>query len=219
MEGFLPQTSLFLGIIPALFLLFISLKGYDGHYKDKNIFLTFIAGIIAGFIAALIELSTVTAGFVIIVLYPVIEQLLKTMILNIGRLQNKSETTIYGLSLGLGFGSIFTPVSLIAASIQIADSIVVVSVIIGSIGIILFHGATGVVIGYGIYQGKLVKYFIFSVLLHLPITGWFFITSYFNIEYLQICLVIYGVIVYWYATMKIMPKILTEGEGRKRSKK
>ena len=219
MEGFLPQTSLFLGIIPALVLLFISLKGYEGNYKDKSIFLTFIVGIIAGFIAALMELATITAGVVIIILYPVLEQLFKTMILNIGRLQKKKETVIYGLSLGLGFGSIFTPVSLIAANIQIADSIVIASVIVGSIGIILFHGATGTVIGYGVYNGKLLKYFVFAILLHIPVTGWFFLTSFFNIEYLQICLVIYGAIVYWYATKKLMPRILIQSEGRKRSKK
>ena len=47
----LPQASLFLGIIPALILLYISLKGYEGHYKDKTIFLTFIIGIVLGFIA------------------------------------------------------------------------------------------------------------------------------------------------------------------------
>jgi len=35
----LPQALLFVGIIPALILLFISLKGYDGYYKDRIIFL------------------------------------------------------------------------------------------------------------------------------------------------------------------------------------
>lgn len=217
MEGFLPQASLFLGIIPALVLIFISLKGYEGYYKDKTIFLTFIVGIIIGFIAAIIELTTITAGLIVIILYPLVEQVLKTMVLNIGRMQNKKETTIYGLTLGLGFGSIFTPVSLIAANIQIADAIVIASVLTGSVGIILFHGATGIVIGYGVYKRKLFKYLIFAIILHLPITGWFFITSYFDIENLQIYLIVYGVILYWYATKKIMPKILIDSQGRKRS--
>jgi hypothetical protein len=216
MDG-LPQASLFLGIIPALILLYISLKGYEGHYKEKNIFISFIAGIIAGFIAAIIELYTLTAGLVVIVLYPVLEQLIKTMILNIRRLQGKSESVIYGLSLGLGFGSIFTPVSMILANIQTWEPVIFALVIIGSIGIILFQGGTGSLIGYGIYTGKLPKFYLIAILLHIPITGWFFITSYYNIEHLQIGLVLYGLIVYWYCTKKIMSKILSQNEKRKRS--
>ena len=40
------QGLLFLGIIPALILLYIGLKGYEGYYRDKTIFLTFIIKII-----------------------------------------------------------------------------------------------------------------------------------------------------------------------------
>jgi len=215
----LPQASLLLGIIPALILIYIGLRGYEGHYKDKTIFLTFIVGIAAGVIAALIELFTVNAGIAFIVLFPVLEQLLKTMILNIGRLQRKMETTIYGLSLGLGFGSIFTPVSMIAANIQIGETILVASVIIGSLGIILFQGATGVFIGYGVYSGELSKYFMLAFLLQIPVTVWFFLTIFFKVEYLQIGLIVYGLIVYWYAIKRIMPQILSQSKSRKRSKK
>lgn len=219
MEGILPQASLFLGVIPALILLYIGLKGYEGHYKDKNIFLAFVIGIIAGFFAALMELFTINAGIVFIILFPILEQLLKTMILNIRRLHEKGETVIYGLSLGLGFGSIFTPVSMIAANFQIGETILTASVILGSFGIILFHGATGILIGHGIYAGKLSKYLTFAVLLHIPVTGWFFLTVFYNMEYLQIGLILYGLIIYWYATKKIMPQILLKSRERKRSKK
>lgn len=214
----LPQASLFLGVIPALLLLYVGLKGYEGHYKDKNIFLAFVVGIIAGFFAALMELFTVNAGIVFIILFPILEQLLKTMILNIRRLHEKEETVIYGLSLGLGFGSIFTPVSMIASDLQMGETILIALVILGSFGIILFHGATGIFIGHGIYAGKLSKYLIFAVLLHIPVTGWFFLTVFYNVEYLQIGLILYGLIVYWYATKKIMPRILSQSQRRKRSK-
>ena len=158
----LPQASLFLGIIPALILLYISLKGYEGHYKDKFVFLSFVAGIVAGFISVLVETFTMAVGIFFIILFPVLEQLFKTIILNIGRLQGKKETVIYGLSLGLGFGSIFTPFSMITVQFQAGESMyLIISAVIGSVGIILLHGATGICIGYGIYTRKLSKYFIF----------------------------------------------------------
>ncbi len=208
----LPQTLLFLGIIPALILLFISLKGYDGYYKDKIIFLTFISGIIAGFISILIEWYTVGVGIWFIILFPILEQLFKTMILNISRFHGKKETVVYGLSLGLGFGSIFTPFSIIITNVQGGNDLLIVLVAIGSFGIILMHAATGVGIAYGIYTYKMKKYLIFSILAYLPVTITIFLTALYNVGHLQVILVIYGLIVYWYATKKIMSRILKESE-------
>jgi hypothetical protein len=212
----LPQASLFLGVIPALVLLFIGLKGYDQFYKEKNIFLTFVIGIILGFIAAVIELLTLTVGVLIIILFPILEQILKTMILNVGRLHGKRETVIYGLSLGLGFGSIFTPVSIILAPIQTESIMLLVSIILGSIGIILVHGATGVIIGYGVYIGRLTKNYVFALILHIPVTTWIFLTGIYRLEHLQVCLVLYGIFIYWYATKKIMSRIINRSQRRKK---
>jgi hypothetical protein len=217
------QSLLFLGIIPALILLYISLKGYEGYYKDKIIFLTFIIGIIFGVIAAIIRLVINPPIFLIIYLFlfAFFEQLFKTIVLNIGRFQVKKETTIYGLSLGLGFGSSFTPFLVIAGS-QISNDLTFISLVaFGSIGFILFHSATSAYIGYGIYTGKMIKYLIIAVILQLPFNTIADATrDYQNpyLEYFQIALVIYGVVLFVYMLKKIMPLILKD-DKRKRSKK
>ena len=225
----LPQASLFLGIIPALILLYISLKGYEGHYKDKTIFLTFIIGIVLGFIAALVLFLTFR-GFEGIILFIVLlaffDQLFKTIVLNLRRLQEKKETTIYGLSLGLGFGSAFTPFLIIAVSSLITSDVYVLSLIaIGSLGIILFHGATAAYIGYGIYIGRLTKHLLTAVIIQLPfnfILGMTIIYSRPNSLNIQlgliVVLIIYGGIVFWYVVKKVMPRILIQSQRRKRSK-
>jgi len=219
MNNFIPQTSLFIGIIPALIILYIGLKGYEGHFKDKLIFLTFIVGIIIGFISAVIELFTRDVGLIIyIILYPVLEQLSKTIVLNLGRFQEKQETTIYGLSLGLGFGSVFTPAAIIMGNFQ-EINVAFIGAIVGSFGIILFHAATGAIIGYGVYSHKLSTYLTLAIILQIPITTVIGLTNLFSISYLQISLVVYGIIVYWYATKKIMPRILQESQRRKRTQK
>jgi len=215
----LPHASLFLGIIPALLLLFISLKGFEGLFKEKTMFIFFIAGIVTGFFSAVIELLTANVGIYYLFLFPILEQIFKTMILNLGRFQGKRETTIYGLVLGLGFGAIFTPVSILLSNVQTADYLLFALVLFGSFGIILFQAATGVFIGYGVYDGKLLKYLIFAILLHLPITTVIFITNFYKVGYLQIGLVAYGLVLYWYATKKLMPRILLRSQRRKRSKK
>lgn len=218
MDSFIPQTSLFIGIIPALIVLYIGLKGYEGRYKDKLIYLTFIVGIIIGIASAVIELFTRNIGLLVyIILFPILEQLFKTIILNLGRFQEKQETTIYGFALGLGFGSVFTPVAIFFGNFQ--DIFSMIAAMTGSFGITLFHAATGIFIGYGVYVNKLAKYLSISILLHLVITTVIGVTNLFSVGYLQIILVLYGLVVFWYALKKIMPRILQETQRRRRTQK
>jgi RsiW-degrading membrane proteinase PrsW (M82 family) len=219
MSSFIPQTSLFIGIIPALIVLYIGLKGYEGHFKDRLIFLTFLVGIIIGFVSAVIELFTQYIGLLFyIMLFPILEQLFKTIVLNIRRFQEKQETTIYGLSLGLGFGSVFTPAAIILGNFQEVN-LSFIAAIIGSFGIILFHAGTGVLIGYGVYSHKLSTYVTIAILLHFVITTVIGVTNLLQVSYLQIILLIYGIIIFWYATKRIMPRILSESQRRKRTQK
>ncbi|MFE3846288.1 protease PrsW [Thermoplasmatota archaeon] len=204
----LPQASLFLGIIPALFLLFLGLKGFDGYYKDKIVFLSFIIGIILGVISAAMEILSLSLGILIIVLFPILEQILKLIILNVSRLQKQKSTVIYGLSLGLGFGSVFTPISIILANFETDSIIIIASVIIGSFGIILLQAGTGIILGYGVFTGKILKYFLLTIIIHIPFTAWFFLTGIYQIEQTQILLIFYGLVVYWYSSNKIMKNIL-----------
>jgi len=213
----LPQAIIFLGIIPALVLLYISLKGYEGIYKEKTVFITFIVGILVGAVSIIIEYLTLGIGILSIILFPILEQISKTMILNIKRFQDKRETTIYGLSLGVGFGSVFIPYYIIITTpTQTGDLYTISSAFLGSLGILLLHGSTGVTLGYGVYSSKLPKYFIISILLYLPV--FIFYSGLINIVYLPIGLLPYGVVVYWFITSKIMSQILNQNQKRKRDK-
>ena len=216
----LPQALLFIGIIPALVLLFISLKGYDGYYKDKVIFLTFIAGLIIGVISVILEAYTASVGIYFIILFPILEQLFKTIILNIGRFHGNKETPIYGLSLGLGFGSIFIPSSIILLNVQGSyDNYILSYALLGAIGIILIHAATGICIGYGVYSYSLTKYLLFAIFLYVPVTGLTYLSAFIEKYYLQLLILPYGLFLYWYFTTKVMVKIKSKKEKRTNKKK
>ena len=226
----IPQSSLFIGIIPALIIFYFSLKKYEGLYKDKTLFITFVAGIIIGFISAyvnyIVDYYFLLIGLIIMLLIALFHQLFKTIILNIGRFQGKKETTLYGLSLGLGFGAAYTPFLIIfTASVGSEGVLVLGLVAIGSLGIILFHGATGALIGYSIYEGKLMKYLFGAIVLQTPLNYLVSLmlnaATYSNATQeviYSILLVIYGFVLFWYISTKIMPQILTRKEKRKRSK-
>lgn len=220
------QAVLFLGIIPALFIMWISLKGYEGYYKDKSIFLTFVIGIIFGVIAVVVRLviSPPPLLIIFIILFAFFEQLFKTIVINLKRLHFKKEATIYGLSLGLGFGSSFTPFMIIAESMsgESSNYFLILSAI-GSLGIILFHSATGAYVGFGTLSGKLTRYLLISILIQLPFNTIIDTTRVLSLRayfpYIQAGLVIYGLVVFIYVLKKIMPQILEQKKGRKRSKK
>jgi len=210
----LPQASLFLGVIPALFILFFTLKGYEGYYKDKNMFLTFVIGMVFGFVAAFIQ-SYFLSVIIIVFILAMFNQLFKTIILNIGRLHQKKETPIYGLSLGLGFGSSFTPLILIGASTYISEELMVLAIYTScTLGYILMHGTTGALIGYGIFENKLTRNLIISVLLEIPIGLLFGLMIYFsnplNVFYLSILsisMILYGLMIFIYVAIKVLPQI------------
>jgi uncharacterized membrane protein len=224
------QGLLFLGIIPALILLFIGLKGYDGIYKDKSVFLTFVIGIVFGVVAAIVRflispLPSLVIGYVNAIVYAVLfaffEQLFKTIVLNLKRLQGKKETTIYGLSLGLGFGSSFTPFLVIAGGLASSNDLFFVSLVaFGSLGFILMHAATSTYIGFGVFKRKLIRYLLIAILIQIPFNYLAEATRYYSDYhlYFQISLVIYGAILFWYVLKNVMPNILKD-EKRKRSKK
>jgi len=212
----LPQASLFLGIIPALLILYICLKGYEDYYKDKTIFITFIAGIILGFIAAFVQFYFFGLVIISLISLSIFNQLFKTIILNLGRFQRKKETPIYGLSLGLGFGSSFTPFMLIAASAStyIPNNIYILSLIaLGSLGIIFFHAGTGAYIGYGVYTGNLYKKLILSIVLELPLDFLTMLTINSDISNIttQIIFVFitifYGFVVFFHIIKNVLPLI------------
>jgi hypothetical protein len=219
------QAILFLGIIPALALLFFALKGYDGFYKDKTIFLAFVVGIIIGVVVAVTRylIYFLPLVYLFIILFAFFEQLFKTIVLNIGRFHRKKEVTIYGLTLGLGFGSSFTPFLILSGAItEDATFTMIGFIFVGAIGFTLFHAATAAYIGYGIYLGKLFKYLFLAILVQIPFNLIFDLAKYTKdpfFVYYQIGLLIYGAICYFYIVKYVMPNILKDTGGRKRSKK
>ena len=216
------QAVLFLGIIPAMIILYISLKGYEKYYKEKTIFIMFIIGIISGVMVAVIRYLINPFPYLIIyiVIFAFFEQLLKTIILNIGRFQGKKETVIYGLALGLGFGSAFTPFLVITASAVTNDLTFLLLVGFGSLGFIFFHAASTTYIGYGIYKFKLTKHLTIAILLQLPFNILADAIRVYNSEYLTTyssLIVLYGLVLFCYISKKILPNI--KKKSRERSKK
>jgi hypothetical protein len=211
-NGFIPESSLLLGIIPALILLYISIKGWQGKFTEKTLFIMFIVGIIAGFFIAIIQ-AQIGLTIDLLIIYPFLEQIIKTVVLNLRRYHGKQETIIYGLGLGLGFGSIYPPASLLIPATNINSTVDLIYVLMGAIGLLFLHGTTGAIIGYGVYQEKLAKYYLIAV-------GILIIANVIRIDYrIQWLNLVIGIILYIYIQKKIIGIITHQSQQRKRPSK
>lgn len=206
------------GIVVTLFIMWFSLRKYEGYFSEKKLFLSFLAGIAMGFVIIIIEFLTSSASSIVIfLLFPLMEQLSKLMILNHRTFREKKDTPIYGLAVGLGFGSIFVPIStLVFLRGKVPElTFAVVSIIIG-LALIFLHGATGSMIGYGIgYMGGERKwyYFFLSVIAVMPVRPIMAIPT--GTVYVATSIVlVYGVIIYTYAVSKLLLLALPRKERR-----
>jgi len=221
-SNILPASSLFLGVIPALIILYFTLKGYENYFKDKKVFLSFVAGLFAGFFSVLFESFIRDAGIIsLIILIPFLEQIVKTSILNSRLARGTEGAPIYGATLGLGFGSIFIPFSMIIYASRWGkfDIIDLSIVTLGAIGFIFFHGATGIYIGYGVKLERVWRYFIYAVIFQIPLMIVSLISDEYNLEFLQILILAYSIILYLYATKKVLIMTLPKSKRRKIAKK
>jgi hypothetical protein len=221
-NGYIPESSLLLGIIPALILLYVSIKGWQGKFKDKIMFIMFIIGIVSGTILAVIQVSLFrqvlsqqqTFPLDFLILFPFLEQIVKTIVLNMRRFQGKQETIVYGLGLGLGFGSIYPPALLLTFNTTNVPVTDLWFTLFGSLGLIFIHGATGALIGYGVYQIKIPKYYLYSVLILLMAT----LIRFIDYQYRWVNLVI-GILIYIYVQKRIIGIITLQSQHRKRPSK
>jgi len=206
-NGFIVQSSLLVGIIPALILLYYSLKDWQGKFQEKTLFIMLIIGFFTGSFMILLELGLFYNTIAFITIFPFLGQIIKTMILNLRRFQTKKETVIYGLALGLGFGSLY-PAALIILFNDISNQSILL-ILLSSLGIILLHGATGAMIGYGIYQRNLLYLYFFS-------GGIFVIANVLiKIEYFQLINLVLGIVLYWYVNKQMISKVVNITEDNK----
>lgn len=208
------------GIIITLVILWLSLRRYEGYFSEKKLFLSFLAGMAMGFVVIVIEFLTSEINLLMAILvFPTIEQLSKLMILNYRAYREKRDAPIYGLAVGLGFGAIFVPISaLVMIKGQVLDISFILASLLGGLAIIFLHGVTGSMLGYGVcYMDgeRRWQYFALSVIATIPVRPILVIP--FSIIYMAaVILLAYAVIIYLYATPKLLVLALPRKERRRK---
>jgi len=224
------------GFILAFAFLTHILIQYEDFLDDRKLYVGSAFGFISAVIAYLVEQLGIfgfsvenvdkDASFAFISIFGIalLHTALKGMSLNHKSIREGKDRNIafYGASFGFIFGAVYVTViiSKVLTAGEIAgDSeahILYPLLFLLSLGIILFQGSTGLIMGWGVAQDRLYNYFIRISLLHMFMNLFFFLSAVgLTPFYLTVFLVVsYGSLLYVYSYREVLPSSLTK-EQRK----
>jgi RsiW-degrading membrane proteinase PrsW (M82 family) len=218
-----------LGPVPALALLFFSLKNYESSFEERTLFRLFIWGIFLGLIAVFFEFTFFSLDPRRPMSYQIIsipglalfQALVKLMVLNRKKFQAKRETTFYGLSLGLGFAAICSfsySFAAVTPDIKAGAYYSALLVIMITFGNLLLQGAGGAILGCGSTSRKIFKFLGCVVLTYSIFNFVKFITfqNVIRVELSAIIALLYGAVFFVWMAKFILPKALPEELRKKR---
>jgi hypothetical protein len=220
-----------IGFVPAILILYILLRRYEGFFKEKYIFLSFAVGLILGMIITVFHL--VSDDFILshldlsllvfVLLFALFEEAAKLVILNMPRLQLKYDTVYYGAGLGLGVGSM----AIVAISFKVfmddpnafGNLLTITGLVVLSFNFSLLHSATGVMIGYGCAKKEVVHFFSRAFLFH-AVYNLLLLPFMWSIEgamYASLFVAtLYTVGLFWYVLSGLMPEAVPPEMQKKR---
>lgn len=224
-------------VLPAVFLIFMTLQEYDEYYEDKHFFFNLVLGLFIGIISsvfyywslifffynqALIVLISLMVGFAIY------EVLLFSIILMMKRFNAKYDITYYGVVLGGAFAGLLSMFSIyIYLRTYDLSQLAILSMVFLIITLPLIYISMGAMLGFGIHRGDLfknsLKIIIIKSLFNFLFIFWF-IGFYFwpdrGWELMFFGLLI-GLGMYYYTFQSVLPAALPEHlrKHRRRTKR
>ncbi|MCK5561262.1 MAG: hypothetical protein KAJ51_11730 [Thermoplasmata archaeon] len=220
--------SFLIGIIPAMVILFYTVKNYEGYFEDRHFFFALMVSlfisILAGFfhIAVMVTLPGIfdLIGLIVVIFaLATFETVAKVVFVNLPRFKREYDTTFYGASFGCGFASfIVIAIGYVTLLGKLGGSIeFILSLVLFALGVVFIQGAMGIYIGYGCHKLDLFGYSLKAIFIQAPFN--FVVVLWYVVIYtapltsgweLILIATIYAFGVYLYVYFKILPLSLPE---------
>jgi hypothetical protein len=168
------------GFAPPLFLLYFTMRDYtfprvkEPFFDDSKIFKFFALGIVLGMVIFAFEewgsgANTPETVIALVVLFALMEESMKLVILNFPRFQRKVETAFCALALGLGIAMTFTFATVYVSLLGVENPGPTEMIAYSLLGLqfVFLHGSTTTLIGIGVVRGDVKGYFVEALLIHL----------------------------------------------------
>lgn len=156
-------TASAIGVVPAIAILALLLDRFDRYFGHTRLFAIFVVGMVLGIGAFVYHLfldaaalETVVGGVLLFMIgFPLLETLMKTVVVNWRSLRATPEAGFGGIAVGAGFGA----TAVIGYSTIVLDgltwgsggavglALLVLALYAG--GVVPLHAATGLLVGFG----------------------------------------------------------------------
>jgi hypothetical protein len=184
------SIAFLVGILPAILLLWVSLRRFSyplapkSLFDDRKVFFAFAVGLAFGAVSSSLTFAISSSGLGIVV--PLIavalfEESFKLVYLNRKGYRGRFDTTFYGVGLGIGSAGTLSMASVFtnAGLLQSPDLPTLVGgLVLFSVSLSAILASTGALIGFGSSQSKVLGYFLRAFLVrfsHLAILLFFFL--------------------------------------------
>lgn len=178
-ETFTWLGSLAIGLAPALFLLWFSLRRFDYPraertlFDDRRVFLALAVGLGWGAVASTLTLFVAAAGlandllsvYVLVLAIVALEESFKMAYLGRKGYRERFDTTFVGVALGVGSAATLVSASgILTVTAAGSAEATVVLLAIFSVTMSLMHAVSGALIGFGAAKGAMGRYYVRAVL-------------------------------------------------------
>jgi hypothetical protein len=221
------SIGFFAGVLPAITLVFMTLKDYDEYFEDKNFFFTMVIGLFAGIVSSVIyywSLFYLSVNLTLVVLISLIvglaiyEMMIIMIVLLMKRFKAKYDITYYGVVFGGSFAGLLGMFS-IYAFLGINDLTQYAALSMGLLVITLpmMYISMGAIMGFGIQKGELfmtsfkviVLKSLFNIMFIFWFIGFFAWKPYHGWEWMFFGF-IFAAVAYYYSYTYILPSTLPD---------
>ncbi len=206
-----PILTAVVAFLPPIIFLYLTLDPFEGLFEMRRITIFFTAGLIAGSLVILFQTSVLFTwglassfiGLIIgyVLLFPVVETLLKTIIFNFPKFQKRFQTMFDAVAFGTSYGAAFPLISLASSSqssgeVTFSTTLILLGLCIATSSL---HTGLTLTIGRGATDQDMWNYGMKAVLTHagfnLIMLFWWLdvVEKYF----LLIPLIPYGLLTWW----------------------
>lgn len=168
-----------IGLAPALALMYWTLNAYTypavekPFFDDRIVFGLLAVGMVLGVLLYAVQSVFPVELVLYALLFAVLYELIKLVVLNLKRFSRKLDTPFYGLTIGLGMGGmvavgyVWSSLGGMSSGGLVPDLRDYAIFAIWAVQLCLLNGSTGAIIGIGVTRGQPFGFFANATLVHL----------------------------------------------------
>jgi len=172
--------AMMIGAIPAVILFFYMLGPFEGLFDENSVFFSFVIGLAVGVVVGVIHVAVdpwalqnyFTSILIFVIGFAVFDTFLRVVLFNSSKFSLKMETTFYCTAFSLGYGAMLAALWFYRSFTHPTAEVnawVIIAYIAASFAFAVVYGSTGMLLGFGAYEGFIWRLAFMSIALQVAL--------------------------------------------------